>query len=247
MKKDPVVFGGEAHYLVRCRKCSSCVKSRRKLWMGRAIGEVLHAHARGGRTWFVTLTFRSEPQSEKEAIGELQKWFKRIRKGRAEPITRGGVARAIPPAEFRYVAVTERGEKNGRIHLHCLVHGNVRWLQLHSAWGLGHMQARVVKVTPDDNGRIDRGDARVILYATKYIGKSGNKLVASLHYGRPPGARTPAVNTSRSASEPAPKGPKGNPAESPATSPGEAGEITSGGPAWCFTSPTKEDEECLTF
>lgn len=228
--------------MVRCRKCFACIKERRKLWMGRAIGECLHAQASGGRTWFVTLTFRSEPASEKEAIGELQRYFKRLRKGRADPIIRGGVKRAVPPAVVRYAAVTERGEENGRLHLHCLVHGDARWLQLYAAWGQGHLQARQVRVEPDDRGRIDPRQARVILYATKYIGKSGNRLIASLYYGRPGSAGTAAKDNHPSSSS----------ANNPPTegSPGQGRDLFRAGkesnpprPAGRFADPTEQEED----
>ena len=129
---------------VRCRRCDGCRKERRCMWANRAVSEWKKAAAQGGRTWFVTLTFRQEehyrlqtkarlrlssmggnldalPWNDRyaevlsEYHEELNSFLDRLRVGLA---TRGWKR-----AQFRYLAVPEPHKSADiRVHYHVLLH-----------------------------------------------------------------------------------------------------------------------------
>lgn len=115
---------------VPCRRCAKCLQFRQMRWRQRAIAELHQAAGANRRTWFVTLTFDpphlagiiqearrlmkvGTPEDElhkfvdRAAYRHLQRYFKRLRK---------------EGAKFRYLAVYERGEENGRSHYHLFLH-----------------------------------------------------------------------------------------------------------------------------
>lgn len=121
---------------VPCRKCEKCLQYRQMKWRERAILEC----ARAKRTWFVTLTFAPihlagvlmEASSadtrnvERAAYRHVQLFFKRLRQyfhNKADVFRdeKGKIIRR-EKAEFRYLAIYERGEKNDRSHYHLLLH-----------------------------------------------------------------------------------------------------------------------------
>ena len=88
---------------VPCRKCAACLRLRRRMWYARMMRESELAV----RTWFLSLTYaRGDRQGEYD---EVQRFLKRLRK-------------RFPKGALRYVAVLERGEQNGRLHWHMLLH-----------------------------------------------------------------------------------------------------------------------------
>lgn len=178
----------ELQMIVRCRKCDNCRQIRRKVWTARARAEIQSA----SRTWFGTLTLRSEehyrflamarrkadhridnfdalPYWEQfdlrhRAIGpELTKYLKRVRETSGAPL--------------RYLLVAE-AHKSGAPHYHLLVHEldperQVKHRQLSEQWGLGFSQWKLVT------------DTRSATYLCKYLSKSNAARVrASLRYGR---------------------------------------------------------------
>lgn len=85
-----------------------------------------------------------------EVVGELQKYWKRLRKA---------------GHKFTYFVAIER-HKSGLPHLHWLLHEQgapIRKRQLDAAWGLGHSQVRLLPIS-------DR--RRVSAYVAKYLSKS---------------------------------------------------------------------------
>jgi len=179
------------HAKVRCRRCHTCQRHRRRLWMARAQDEI----RMGYRTWFGTLTCRPEwhmmaqaraskavrasclteiealPEADrfryllKEYKAELAKFFKRVRKESG--------------AKLRYLLVVET-HKSGLPHWHLLIHEAtnmpVRKETLERQWALGFSQWRLV----------DQADSRVPFYVCKYLTKSSeSRLTASLRYGSP--------------------------------------------------------------
>ena len=114
--------------VVACRKCSQCLRRRRREWTMRSAAEISQAQ----RTWFVTLTIRpaqlyvceviagkrdiklkERTQNEQERarfaviVEEIQRFLKRIRKN--------------SKAKLRYICVQEL-HKNGNPHYHLLIH-----------------------------------------------------------------------------------------------------------------------------
>lgn len=176
---------------VRCRRCTECLKHRRRHWARLAENEI----ATSARTWFVTLTLTPDQQtkayysaclrlaasgvdfdqlspenqfSERVAeIGpEITLWLKRVRKESG--------------AKLRYLLVVE-AHKSGLPHFHLLVHEAnalqpVRARCLMGQWRLGFSHAKLVA---------QDGNRRYAHYVTKYLTKSFlSRARASQHYGR---------------------------------------------------------------
>ncbi len=180
----------EVSALVPCRKCKKCLQWRQCQWRERAMQEIVLAN----RTWFVTLTFSAthlagilmEAKSsstrdvESAAYAHVQRFFKRLRKGGFTAKIGDTVIRSITaPAVFRYLAIYERGEENGRSHYHLLLHETgikpITKLQIEAQWR-SFVHARLV-----------RGDevGRSASYLTKYATKSFEiRPRASARYGK---------------------------------------------------------------
>ncbi len=159
---------------VPCRRCAKCLQWRQMKWAERAIQELGVAK----RSWFVTLTFAphhlagilmeatgSEPkQVESAAYAHVQRYFKRLRKINSD---------------FRYFAVYERGEKNGRSHYHMFLHEHglkpITKFTLESQWR-SFVHARLVRC--DESGR---SASYITKYATKHFDIRPR---ASVRYGK---------------------------------------------------------------
>lgn len=166
---------------VACRKCTACLRRRRRVWTMRAAAEIAQAQ----RTWFVTLTLqpsrlylcevvaktRDILYDEREQdvqdgerfaviVEEIQRFFKRIRKN--------------SKAKLRYLVVQEL-HKSGQPHYHALIHevsGTLTKATLQSAWTWGFSQAKLA-------------DPKTAIYVCKYLTKSeGARVRASLGYGK---------------------------------------------------------------
>ena len=138
-----------------CGQCAECLSLEAWRWAQRVRIEMLFA-----KTWFLTLTYRGEV-----SVGytEIQKMFKRLRKKH----------------EFRYLCVAELGEKNGRLHYHCVVHGELTKREVRGEWSHGFSDA---KLANSDSNSIAR-------YVSKYISKAKSKVGgkcyrASIGYGK---------------------------------------------------------------
>lgn len=174
----------DAWQYVRCRKCAECKRERKRMWIARAIAEARQAPV----TWLFTGTFACEPPDEAAVVREGQRFLKRLRKGLAHPVETYRGPMAVPGVKVRFLSVVERGDENGRLHWHAIIHGDgdlVRWLQLRTAWHAGHMHARRVNARGDE--RLPDDVLRQIAYVAGYLGKQPGRVVASLKYGR----RTP--------------------------------------------------------
>lgn len=136
----------------RCGRCRPCRRQVAWEWTQRAVCEARFSD----RTLFLTLTFRDEKYSRYKTV---QDFMKRFRKNSGLSV--------------RYLAVLEKGERNGRRHFHLLVHGpkGLKVNGLRGAWKLGITHCRVAKP----------GDYRyVCTYATKDFGE---RVRASQSYG----------------------------------------------------------------
>jgi len=172
------------------------------MWARRAVTEFKEAAKKGGRSWFITLTFRQEEHYKlqakarqrlakcgadldamrwEERYGELLKeyhaqvdlFLQRLRNGLAK--------RGWDEARFRYLMVPEP-HKNGNIHYHVLLHeapakgGEVVPIgkrRIEAAWGHGFISAKLVQ------------SEEAALYVTKYLGKHHyeGRIRNSKHYG----------------------------------------------------------------
>ncbi len=102
---------------VPCRRCEKCLQFRQNRWRERAVTE----YEKSNRTWWMSLSFspihlagvlaeaRSPELKDTEAAAyrHVQKYLKRLRK-------HGAV--------FRYLAIYEEGDINGRAHYHLFLH-----------------------------------------------------------------------------------------------------------------------------
>lgn len=157
-----------------CRKCEKCLLFRRLKWRDRITVENRSAP----RSWFVTLTFSPihlagiiakaytldlpiEAATERVAYTHVQGYLDRLRKS---------------CGSFRYVAIPEYGEENGRLHYHLIIHekvfGSVLHRQLNQKWR-SHVSASLVKDA--------RGSGT---YLSKYLTKSFSRVRASAQYGK---------------------------------------------------------------
>lgn len=187
---------------VRCRRCEGCRRETRFMWAKRAVKEWIRASQHGGRTWFVTLTFRPEEHYklqtkarlrlreqgiDLDALGareryaevleeynaELKRFLDRLRKGRRD--------RGWDVVKFRYVGVPEP-HQSGHLHYHLLLHETsldapLVKRRIEEAWGLGFVNAKLV-TSPEGT-----------LYTTKYLGKHHyeGRIRVSKHYGEDSG------------------------------------------------------------
>lgn len=183
---------------VPCRKCGGCGVSKAKQWIARSIRE---AEANNGRAWLFTGTWREAPSDRAAVVREGQLFFKRLRRGREEPYPTSRGPLDIGPCKVRYLAAPETGDRFGRWHLHALVFGGARWIQLRAAWGAGHMHARRVRVEHGEDGQLLQSSVRQLAYVAGYVAKDtqrhGGRVIASLSYGKhhpaAPGALPSAV------------------------------------------------------
>ncbi len=174
-----------------CRKCPKCLQFRQMMWRERALMELRSAK----RTWRVTLTFSpihlagilleakgpEVKQIEAAAYPHIQRYIKRLRKG-AFPLDPGCKVPRYPatPREFRYLAVYELGEQNGRSHYHLFLHETgtrpITKIHLETQWR-SFVHARLV------SGVEDEAQAS---YLTKYATKQFDiRPRASSRYGKP--------------------------------------------------------------
>lgn len=123
---------GMERLLVRCRACAACRKHRARVWYARAMAEY---EATPGRTWFLTFTYRGKAVPHAK-YRDLQLFWKRLRKS--------GLS-------FRFMAVKEAGERNGRLHWHALVYeveGPIRKRDFEREWLSRHGFLKAMLATP---------------------------------------------------------------------------------------------------
>lgn len=174
----------EGFYLVRCRRCRGCKFMRVRQWIARAHVE-REAHR---KMWFATLTFASAPQGPLDVVREFQRFAKRLRKGRRDPVPDGeGKLRQVPPASFRYVVVAEAGDQFGRWHAHALLHSDdLTWFQVKTAWQAGFIKANLIHADGKVDGDNPRATSikRAVRYIVAYATGDGQAIRASLGYGK---------------------------------------------------------------
>jgi hypothetical protein len=148
---SPVKVPNIVEKIGRCGRCKPCRTMRRIEWTNRM---TLENFGLNYAPLFVTCTYAPEvlPDNKAECLKVVQKWLKRLRK----------------KYSVRYFMVTERGDKNGRLHQHLimwipeLAHLSPldRWSILHKSWGLGRLEADEVRTTG------------AFFYTSKYILKN---------------------------------------------------------------------------
>ena len=168
---------------VPCRKCWPCQLQRRREWIARAINEVQEAE----KTWLLTGTFRTKPDTADVVVGEFQRYMKRLRKRLGGEVV-------------RYVMVVETGDLRGRLHCHALLHGSnaLSWRAAGNPWTAGFIKLQLVRAKWVE-GRLDEDSARQVHYVAGYItGDISFPVRASLKYGQPQrkGAPIPAQASS---------------------------------------------------
>lgn len=146
--------------IVDCKQCKECLQIESWRWSQRIKLESMNV-----KTWFCTFTYRGNIEV---GYQEIQKMFKRLRKGNKK--------KNIPPFEFRYLCVSERGEEGNRLHYHTVIHGELTRRQVEGEWKHGFSNAKLANAK--DKSR----------YISKYMSKakasSGGKFYkASLGYG----------------------------------------------------------------
>lgn len=191
-----------------CRKCSGCLRHKRKIWRARAMHETL---TNDRRTWFVTLTFRPDSQLAatnrarrrlskegvdfdglganaqyvergKELYSVVQKYFKRLRKGKTV-YKKDGTPLKEERTQFRYFVVmeTENREHEEHLHFHAVIHEMTTPIterRIRRHWYDGFAHAKLVS-----NSDVEDVSS-YCTKTTKYLTKSDLcRVRASKHYG----------------------------------------------------------------
>lgn len=182
----------------RCRKCPPCLEARKRYWIAAAVHQTNDTRDAGLRTWFGTLTFRTEVQDEllmrakekhpapnaewwdepfcderfrlvrEEALREVQLYWKRLRKA---------------GHRFKYFLVFER-HKSGLPHMHWLLHeadAPIRKKDLQGSWPHGFTKVVLV------GGRSKRSGPpeKAAFYVAKYLSKEVQARQVASHGYRP--------------------------------------------------------------
>lgn len=88
----------------------------------------------------IHLTYQQQPESSEEAQRLLRNYIRRVQRARKK--------QGLPP--LKYIAVTEKGSKNGRYHHHVTLSGGMDRDELEGLWGLGYANSRRLQFT--ENG-----------------------------------------------------------------------------------------------
>ena len=108
---------------------------------------------------FVTLTFNDAnlPVSVEEAQRLLQNFLRRLKRKFAKLGT-----------ELKYVYILEKGQENGRLHVHMVVSGGMDEEELVALWGMGEVRSDGLRFDED-------GLAALARYFTKGDAENGGK------------------------------------------------------------------------
>lgn len=166
----------DATLQVPCGNCAYCKQDYRRMWQIRLDKESQYCL---GKQYFLTLTYEIEPQYVNKK--DIQLFLKRLRK-------------SIEPYKLRYYAVSERGEKFGRIHWHMLLFTNcISDIGKHilEAWNNGFIF--VGSVTGSSINYVlkyvlkDSADSKVLMSQSPGIGYqyTQNEQVKLNHYDNP--------------------------------------------------------------
>lgn len=184
----------EANLKAPCRVCPKCLQFRQMKWRERAINELNQCQAKGGRSWWTTLTFdevhlsmvrteaRKLPLPRVRSSGDPADDRKRAEAARVERAAYAHLQRyfkrlrVVGKAGFRYLAIFELGEKHGRGHYHVLFHETRAPLSSRLLEGQWRSISQPRLVRDQSNGLAG--------YLTKYLTKSlGTRPRASVRYG----------------------------------------------------------------
>ena len=83
------------------------------------------------------MTYQQQPESPEEAQRLLRNYIRRVQRARKK--------QGLPP--LKYIAVTEKGSKNGRYHHHVTLSGGMDRDELEKLWGLGYANSRRLQFT----------------------------------------------------------------------------------------------------
>lgn len=176
--------------LVRCRKCTTCLRARRNYWGFAAMNETVRALESGLRTWFGTLTLRPDVQQElkQRAIekwmldnptSKVPDWFEDMTCDKQFALVRNELLLEIQKYwkrlrkaghAFKYFVVFER-HKSGLPHVHFLLHEQdkpIRKRDLQGQWPLGHSNVSIV----GGKSRNAAAPEKAAWYVSKYLSKS---------------------------------------------------------------------------
>lgn len=125
-------------YIVPCRRCNGCRRSKQRDWSNRALREI----ASSERTWLVTFTLGPEARSALRAdLATSRDEMNRLSRNLSGLFDRLRHSHAC-----RYMCVREN-HKDGTPHWHALIHERgrkLRYRQLRQQWGLGFFHAHLV-------------------------------------------------------------------------------------------------------
>lgn len=126
----------------RGKKCNPSSEIQKKLNKRNATKKLVRlAHLNFTRKDIaLTLTYDKEPTDEKEAQRILYNFFQRIKRRRKK----AGLE------ELKYISVTEKGKRSGRLHHHIIMSGGLDRDEVEKCWGRGYANSRRLRF--GDNG-----------------------------------------------------------------------------------------------
>ncbi len=100
------------------------------------------------------------PESDEQAARELQNFIRRLKRYRKK--------QGLP--ELKYIAVTEKGSRNGRYHHHLIINGGIDLKTLAEIWGRGYTKAQPLQF--NETGLV--GKAKYLVKEPVCFGKRWN-------------------------------------------------------------------------
>lgn len=88
----------------------------------------------------IELTYAENPKSDEEAEKCLRNFLRRLKRHRKK--------KNLP--DLKYIVITEKGKRSGRIHHHCILNGGLLLSEIRDIWGLGIIRAS--QLEPEDKG-----------------------------------------------------------------------------------------------
>jgi len=148
-ERDQTVSGAATDPAECARKAASRAKTK------------LRRYCKANRLYrMTTLSYAVEPANRQACVADCQAFIRRLRE------------RRFHGKRFPYAWVIERGELNGRLHLHLALPRYVPQPILRDVWGLGHVWVHRLGGEASDVASERAMSARAAQYMAKYLGKS---------------------------------------------------------------------------
>lgn len=143
----------------KCRPTSAIQKRINQRNAEKKLARLIHANF-SERDLVLHLTYRAEdlPADEEAAKKDVRNYLRRVKR----VYKKAGI-------ELRYIYITERGAKSGRVHHHLILSGGVDRDELERMWGRGYANSHRLQLE-------DEGAAPLAKYITKQRKEEGERV-----------------------------------------------------------------------